>query len=191
MIEEHSVGQGVVAGFAFLGYAGGVRFRHVPWPAHSPFDPVEHPRQPSQWRVRQPAEHDVIPSVWSCRVLLDVAQLLRCDVCDVVFLLPVHVLREKCPKVLEHLFVGPVGALVHLCPRSRHDAVRHHRVGVQRTFLVCKKLDGSCLRLSFFVEIEASCSVVCQPRCKEFPAFLVLVEDQSLHMLFDVSYGSV
>ena len=49
-------------------------FRDMFWPILSPFDPVEHPRQPSQWRVRQPTERDVIPSVFSCRVLLDVAE---------------------------------------------------------------------------------------------------------------------
>ena len=63
-----------MAGFAFLWYASGVRFRDMSWPVHSPFDPVEHPRQPSQWRLRQPTERDIVPSVWSCRVLLDVAE---------------------------------------------------------------------------------------------------------------------
>ena len=58
--DKHSKGEWVVAGFAVLWYASGVRFRDVSWPVHSPFDPVEHPRQPSQWRVRQPTERDIV-----------------------------------------------------------------------------------------------------------------------------------
>ena len=91
---------------------------------------------PLSIRVRHPTERDIVPSVWSCRILLDVAEgvasLLRCDDSD-VFLLYTHVLCVLCPKVLEHLFVCPVGTLVDLRPRSRH------RVGVQLTFLVGKK----------------------------------------------------
>ena len=50
---------------------------------------------------------------------------------------------------------------------------------------------GLACGAAYRAEVEAPGGILCQLYCKEFSTFLVLVVDQSLHMLFNVSYGSV